>query len=121
MPAKRLSRPWPARGPARSGCSTGTPRSNCRRTCWPTPAVSSRDANGKDARIEKKEIDTRDKLPTSIMPEDVAKTLTEEELVDVVEYLTTLQVPALTPDSWQVLGPFENGPHDEGLDKAFGP
>jgi putative membrane-bound dehydrogenase-like protein len=54
-------------------------------------AIILRDANGKDTRIDRKEIESREKSPHSLMPEDNAKTLTEEELVDLVEYLATLR------------------------------
>jgi hypothetical protein len=36
----------------------------------------------------------------------------------VVEYLTTLQTPALTPDVWQLAGPFP-ADGDAALDKSF--
>ncbi len=84
-------------------------------------AVTLRDANGKDTRIPKKEIESRTKNPVSLMPEDIVRVLTEEELVDLVEYLTTLKTPALSLPSWRVAGPFPNGPNDEGLDRDFGP
>jgi putative membrane-bound dehydrogenase-like protein len=84
-------------------------------------AVTIRDANGKDTRIPRSEIDTRDKVPTSLMPDNLAGTLTEQELVDLVEYMTTLQTPAISPSSWRVAGPFPNGPGDEGLEKDYGP
>jgi putative heme-binding domain-containing protein len=61
-----------------------------------TPAaVTLRDANGKDTRIEKKDIESREKSPKSLMPEDLVVYLTEDDLVDVVEYLLTLQTPAV--------------------------
>jgi putative membrane-bound dehydrogenase-like protein len=50
-----------------------------------------RDANGKDTRIERRDISDKEKNPKSVMPDDIARTLTEEELVDLVEYLVTLQ------------------------------
>jgi putative heme-binding domain-containing protein len=50
-----------------------------------------RDANGKDIRIERRDVSEKDKNPKSIMPDDIARTLTESELVDLVEYLVTLQ------------------------------
>ena len=53
--------------------------------------VLLRDANGKDTRLDKKEIASRGKSPTSLMPGDLAGTMTSAELVDVVEYLLTLQ------------------------------
>ena len=55
------------------------------------------------------------------MPNDIVVYLSEDELTDVVEYLLTLKTPSLTPDSWLIAGPFENGPDRAGLDKAFGP
>jgi putative membrane-bound dehydrogenase-like protein len=69
--------------------------------------LTLRDANGKDYSVPVKDIDQRAKSLVSIMPEGLAATLTEDELVDLVEYLTTLQTPSLTPDSWQVAGPFK--------------
>jgi putative heme-binding domain-containing protein len=56
--------------------------------------VLVRDANGKDIRIDKRAIESREKCRNSLMPEDNAATLTREELVDLVEYLITLKAPA---------------------------
>jgi putative heme-binding domain-containing protein len=53
--------------------------------------VLLRDANGKDTRIDKKEVASRAKSPTSLMPADLVGTMTTTDLVDVVEYLLTLQ------------------------------
>ncbi len=53
--------------------------------------VLLRDANGKDIRIARRDIGEKEKNPKSLMPEDIARTLTEEELVNLVEYLATLQ------------------------------
>jgi putative membrane-bound dehydrogenase-like protein len=83
--------------------------------------VLLRDANGKDHRIAVADIDERKKSPKSLMPEDLVVYMTEENLVDIVEYLTTLQTPALTVDSWHIIGPFDNGDADKGLDVAFAP
>lgn len=52
-----------------------------------------RDANGKDYRVERRDLSDREKNPKSVMPEDIAQTLTESELIDLVEYLMTLQTP----------------------------
>ena len=68
--------------------------------------VTIRDANGKDYPIAVKDIDKKSKSLVSIMPEGLAATLTEDELVDLVEYLTQLQTASLTPDSWLIAGPF---------------
>jgi putative heme-binding domain-containing protein len=50
-----------------------------------------RDANGKDTKIGKKEIDAREKDPKSLMPDNLLAFMTEDELVDMVEYLLTLK------------------------------
>ncbi len=84
-------------------------------------AVTLRDANGKDTKIDRKEIDSRAKSPNSLMPGDLLAYMTEDELVDVVEYLQTLKTPSFTPDAWHVAGPFNNGPGRAGLDKEFPP
>ena len=54
-------------------------------------AVTLRDANGKDTRIDKKEIASRAKSPTSLMPADLIGAMTSADLVDLVEYMLTLQ------------------------------
>jgi putative membrane-bound dehydrogenase-like protein len=80
-----------------------------------------RDANGKDTRIDTKDIEARAKSPNSLMPNDIVVFLSEAELVDVVEYLLTLKTPSLTPDTWLIAGPFDNGPGRAGLEKEFPP
>lgn len=84
-------------------------------------AVTLRDANGKDYTIAVKDIDKRAKLATSLMPDNLAQTLTEDELIDVVEYMATLQTPSLTPESWHVIGPFRSPGGNEGLGHNYGP
>ena len=68
--------------------------------------VTVRDANGKDYAVAVKDIEKRAKSLVSIMPEGLVATLSEDELIDLVEYLTQLQTASLTPDSWQIAGPF---------------
>jgi putative membrane-bound dehydrogenase-like protein len=81
--------------------------------------LTLRDANGKDTKIAKTEIDSRMKSLKSLMPEDVVVHLSEDDLVDMVAYLGTLQSAAFSPDSWHILGPFPNGEGDAGLDKTL--
>jgi putative heme-binding domain-containing protein len=50
-----------------------------------------RDANGKDYTIPTKDVEKRSKSPLSLMPDDLIRALTEDELVDLVEYLATLK------------------------------
>ncbi len=84
-------------------------------------SITLRDANAKDQKIDKKDIDTRTKLAVSIMPENIAAYMTEDDLTDVVEYLFTLKTPVLGMDWWHVAGPFDNGIDDAGLDRVFPP
>jgi putative heme-binding domain-containing protein len=85
-------------------------------------AITLRDANGKDTTISKKDIEGQvRKLKTSIMPEDIVAALTEDELVDLVAYLETLKVAALTPDSFAIAGPFAAKDMNDALDTEFGP
>jgi putative membrane-bound dehydrogenase-like protein len=53
--------------------------------------VTIRDANGKDTRIAVKDIDTRKKSQVSLMPVDLVAYMSEDDLVDLVEYLFTLK------------------------------
>jgi putative membrane-bound dehydrogenase-like protein len=53
--------------------------------------LTLRDANGKDTKIDKEEIESRSKSLVSLMPADLVAYLTEEDLVDVVEYLFSLK------------------------------
>jgi putative heme-binding domain-containing protein len=80
-----------------------------------------RDANAKDYRIAKSEIESRTKSAVSIMPENIIAALTEDELTDVVEYMLTLKTASLTPDFWNIVGPFANDQSDSGLDTVYEP
>jgi putative membrane-bound dehydrogenase-like protein len=84
-------------------------------------AVVLRDAEGRDTRIAKKDIETRTKGAKSLMPEDLVVNLSEDELIDLVEYLFTLRTAALAVDRWDIIGPFDNGAGMEGLDTVFPP
>jgi hypothetical protein len=85
-------------------------------------AVTLRDANGKDTTIPRADVEGQvRKLTTSIMPEDIVAALSEDELIDLVAYLQTLQTAALTPDSFRVVGPFDSPGGNEGLDREYGP
>src|SRR5262249_2031002 len=57
-----------------------------------TPTVITlRDGNGKDTKIDKKDIESRDKSPKSLMPDDLLAYMTEDDLVDIVAYLFGLK------------------------------
>jgi putative membrane-bound dehydrogenase-like protein len=83
--------------------------------------LTLRDANGKDTRVAVKDIDERKKSLISIMPADLLAYMSEDEMVDLVEYLFTLKTPVLAFDYWRIAGPFDNGDNDAGLDKVFPP
>lgn len=83
--------------------------------------ITLRDANGKDTKVDKKEVDVRAKDPKSIMPDNLLVYMTEDDLVDIVEYLATLKTPVLSMDYWHIIGPFDNGADDAGLDQVFPP
>jgi hypothetical protein len=81
--------------------------------------ITVRDANGKDYPLPVKGSEKKKQL-TSLMPDNLIAAFSEDELVDVVEYLLTLKTPSLTPDSWHVAGPFA-ADGDAALGKDFGP
>jgi putative heme-binding domain-containing protein len=80
-----------------------------------------RDALAKDTKIPIKDVEERKKSPKSIMPSDLLAYMTEDDLVDMVEYLATLTTPTLTVDDWHIIGPFDNIGGDAGLEKALPP
>jgi putative heme-binding domain-containing protein len=84
-------------------------------------SITLRDGNGKDTKIPKKDVDSRLKSPKSLMPEDLVNYMTEDDLVDLVACLFELKTPALTVDSWHIVGPFDNGDGDAGLDVVYPP
>jgi len=82
-------------------------------------SILLRDANAKDHRIAKKDIESRTKSQASIMPDNIVAAFTEDEMLDVVEYMLTLRTASLTPDTWHVVGPFSVPSMAEGVDKVF--
>ena len=53
--------------------------------------ITLRDGNGKDTKIDKKDIESREKSPKSLMPDDLLAYMTEDDLVDIVAYLFELK------------------------------
>jgi putative heme-binding domain-containing protein len=53
--------------------------------------ITLRDANAKDTKIDKKDIDTKTKSAVSLMPENIVAYLNEDDLTDIVEYLFSLK------------------------------
>ncbi|MCI0639268.1 MAG: hypothetical protein L0Y70_09340, partial [Gemmataceae bacterium] len=56
-----------------------------------------RDVNAKDHKIKVKDIASKNKAPTSLMPDNLLLFMSEDDLLDVVEYLYSLKSPALAP------------------------
>jgi putative membrane-bound dehydrogenase-like protein len=54
-------------------------------------ALTLRDGNGKDTKIEKKDIENREKSQKSLMPDNLLAYMTEDDLVDIVAYLLELK------------------------------
>jgi putative membrane-bound dehydrogenase-like protein len=60
-----------------------------------------RDVNAKDYKVARKDLETKTKSPKSIMPDNLLLFMSEDELLDVVEYLYSLKSPTLVPISWR--------------------
>lgn len=56
-----------------------------------------RDADAKDYRIARKDIESRAKNPTSLMPDNLIQFMREEDLPDIVEYMYSLKNAAFVP------------------------
>lgn len=82
--------------------------------------LTLRDANGKDYEIESANIDSKKKSLLSIMPDNLINAMTEDDLIDLVEYMTTLKTASHTPEMWHILGPFANDEKDSALDQDLG-
>src|SRR5262249_21725283 len=83
--------------------------------------ITLRDANGKDHTFATRDLDgPKQKSLVSIMPDNLVAALTEDELIDMVEYLLTLKTASLTPETWHILGPLANDASDSALDKDLG-
>lgn len=80
-----------------------------------------RDGNGKDYKIDRKDVESKAKGPNSLMPSDLIISMSEQDLIDLVDYLATLQTASFSPDWFNIIGPFENGAADENFEKAGDP
>ena len=84
-------------------------------------AITLRDGNGKDTKINKKDIESRVKSPTSLMPDNLLAYMTEDDLLDIVAYLFEQKTAALSMDWWHIVGPFDNGDNDTGFERVLPP
>jgi putative membrane-bound dehydrogenase-like protein len=83
--------------------------------------LTLRDANGKDHSFAAKDLDgPKQKSLVSLMPDNLVAALTEDELIDLVEYMFTLKTASLTPESWHIVGHFPNDGNDSALDTDLG-
>lgn len=58
-----------------------------------------RDVNAKDHKVNRRDVEAKTKSPNSIMPDNLLLYISEEELLDVVEYLYSLKSPPPAPAS----------------------
>ena len=56
-----------------------------------------RDVNVKDHKVPRADIESKTKSPKSLMPDNLLSYLSEEDLLDVIEYLYSLKTPTLAP------------------------
>ena len=83
-------------------------------------SITLRDANGKDHTFATKDLEgPKQKSLVSIMPDNLVAALTEDELIDLVEYMLTLKTASISPETWHILGPYENF-KDAALDEDLG-
>jgi putative heme-binding domain-containing protein len=73
-----------------------------------TAAITLRTAEGKTERVNRADIEENTISPVSIMPEGLAQTMTDAELVDLLAYLGTLRRPSSVVGQFQALGPIDS-------------
>ena len=56
-----------------------------------------RDVNAKDHKVTRQQLESKTKATVSLMPDNLLLYLSEDDLLDVVEYMYSLKSPALTP------------------------
>jgi putative heme-binding domain-containing protein len=69
-------------------------------------------AAGERMMIATSDIDERRPVSKSIMPENLAQAITEQQLADLVSYLASLRQPVTEVGEYFVLGPFPAGSYD---------
>jgi putative membrane-bound dehydrogenase-like protein len=62
-------------------------------------------AQGQRVTLEPRNIESRQTSDVSLMPEGLAQTMTAQELIDLLSYLTTLKQPVSIVGRYHVLGP----------------
>ena len=65
-----------------------------------------KNAEGDRIIVPAREIASKTAMAVSLMPEGLVQNLTNQELVDLLAFLSKLKQPAVTVQEWQVAGPF---------------
>lgn len=74
-------------------------------------------ADGRRIILRPGDIEDRKTSDVSLMPEGLAQTMSEGELVDLLAYLTTLREPVSIVGQYQVIGPLD----ERGSERSFDP
>jgi putative heme-binding domain-containing protein len=75
-------------------------------------------AEGQRVAVEPKSIEERRTSDVSLMPEGLAQTMTDQELIDLLSYLTTLKQPVSIVGQYQAIGPLHEPDGKPKIDPA---
>ena len=70
-------------------------------------SITLKTVEGKTIRLNRSEIEETGISTVSLMPEGLAQTMTDTQLVDLLAYMTTLKRPSSVVGQFQVLGPLD--------------
>ncbi len=68
-------------------------------------AIVLKTAEGKTVRVARSEIEESEVSPVSLMPEGLAQTMTNQDLVDLMTWMSTLKRPSSVVGQFQAIGP----------------
>jgi putative heme-binding domain-containing protein len=72
-------------------------------------------AEGQRVTVRPSEVEERKQVEVSLMPEGLAQTMGENDLVDLLAFLQSLKKPVSIVGQYQALGPLARGDEDPGL------
>ncbi len=75
-------------------------------------------AEGQRVTLQPSSIEDRRTSDVSLMPEGLAQTMTDEELVDLLAYLTTLRQPVSIVGQYHAVGPIHEASGAPTIDVA---
>lgn len=81
-------------------------------------AITIKTAEGKTERVARSDIEETQISAVSLMPEGLAQTVTDAELVDLLAYLSSLKRPSSVVGQFQFLGPID-AKNDDGKTTAI--